>query len=348
MFAVQVLALFILLVVATIYLYLFYRKQAFIYTSRISKNLEKWISTIVMEESLDNVVLPKRFYHMMTNALARQYVIDELIGCKKNFSGLAGENIKELYLELGLKAESVKKMKHGNGWHIKAKGIQELYTMGQTDMLPAIYKLTNSSNEFVRMEAQTAIIHLSGFPGLRFLDVISYPLTEWQQLKLLEQLKLTPIKEDLTGKIPHWLASKNDTVVIFALKLADEYQLYHLKSQVIACLVHPIASVRSQGLKTLVRIADESAPSILLGYLNKEDYMNQAYILDALQYLATDREKPFLLQLLDYPNEKIKLKAAIVIAKCCTDGLEMIKQRALTQPVPFGEIFLHVTEVVKT
>jgi hypothetical protein len=110
--------------------------------------------------------------------------------------------------------------------------------------------------------------------------VISYPLTEWQQLKLLEQLRLYPKKEDLSEKIPGWFRSKNDTVVVFALKLADEYQQFSIRKHVIDCLVHPQKAVRSQAIKTLITLADEKTPAILLGYFNKEIFSNQVFILE--------------------------------------------------------------------
>lgn len=339
---IEILGVCIALVVSTIYIYLSFKKRTYFYTSSISKNLEVWISAIIMEESIETIVIPKKFFRMMQNKVARQFVIDELVGCKKNFSGLVGENIVALYLELGLKEESIRKIKSGNGWHIRAKGIQELYMMDQKDILTTIYKNTNSTNEYVRMEAQTGVIHLTGFPGLRFLDVISYPLTEWQQLKLLEQLRISPKKEDLSEKIPHWLLSENDTVVVFALKLADEYQQFAVTNEVLGCLVHPSPPVRSQALKTLVRLSDEKTPMLLLGYISKEPYNNQAFILDALKNMATDNEKDFLIHLLDNPNDLIKLKAALVITNCCTNGLEIIKQRAEVAPEPFQRILLHI------
>ena len=344
---IEILVSGIAILVSIIYIYLSFKKSTYFFISRVSNNLEVWLSSIIMEESVENIVMPKRFYQMIKNSKARQYIIDELIGCKKSFSGAVAENIVILYNHLGLKNDSIKKMKSGKKWHIKAKGIQELYMMDQRDVLTTIYKNTNSNNEFVRMEAQTGIIHLTGFPGLRFLDVISYPLTEWQQLKLLEQLKLSPLAEDLSIKIPHWLLSKNDTVVVFTLKLADEYQQFAVRDKVIACLVHQTATIRSQALKTLIRIADEKTPSILLGYISKEPFANQAYILDALQYLASDKEKDFLLKRLDHPNDLIKLKAAIVLAKCCTDGMEILIAKATAIPEPYHRILLHVQFEIK-
>jgi hypothetical protein len=199
--------------------------------------------------------------------------------------------------------------------------------MDQKDVLNTIYKNTNSNNEFVRMEAQTGVIHLTGFPGLRFLDVISYPLTEWQQLKLLEQLRLYPKKEDLSEKIPGWLQSENDTVVVFALKLADEYQQFSVRKYVIDCLVHQKQAVRSQAIKTLVKLADENTAAILFGYFNKESFGDQVFILEALRTIATENEEELLLNLVDHENDTIKLKAAIVLAAISNKGLAILEKR---------------------
>lgn len=344
---VKIMWVMIAIVVFVIYGYLYNKKRIYQFKRRISEKLEIWISDIIMEESIENIVIPQRFFKMMKNPLIRQYTIDELIGCKKNFSGAVGENIVALYIQLGLKQESIRKLKSNKKWHIKAKGIQELYMMDQLDMLTNIYRNTNSINEYVRMEAQTGIIHLAGFPGLRFLDVASYPITEWQQLKLLEQLRLTSKKEDLSEKIPKWILSKNETVIIFALKLADEYQYFSVKPQVLQCLVHKLASVRSQAMKTLVRLADENTAMLLLGYIQKESFVNQVYILDALRGMATENEKDALLRLLNHPNDIIKLKAALVIADACSEGLTILEEKARETPEPYQRILLHVQSELK-
>lgn len=340
--AILVMVAMIAIVVAAIYLYLFYKKRTFRKKYVIQQDLENWISSIIMEESAEDIEMPEKFYKLMRDPVARQFAIDELIVCKKNFSGAGSENIVKLYQQLGLKSESVKKMKFGKGWHIRAKGIQELYMMDQQDQLTAIYKQTNSKNEYVRMEAQSGVINLTGYAGLRFLDMISYPVSEWQQLKLLEQLRLSKKKEDLSLKIPAWLLSKNDTVVVFALKLADDFQLFSIKKEVAGCLVHPSLEVRTTALRTMVRLADDETPAQLLGYIKKESLSNQVYILESLEKTATDAEKETLMQLLEHGNDTIKLKTAMVIANCCTGGEALLAAKAANTPEPYQRILLHV------
>ena len=55
-----------------------------------------------------------------------------------------------LYGELGLKNYSLKKIKKGQAWYKKARGIQELYMMEQRDCYELIEQFTNSKDEFVK------------------------------------------------------------------------------------------------------------------------------------------------------------------------------------------------------
>ncbi len=60
-----------------------------------------------------------------------------------------------------------------------------------------------------------------------------------------------------------WLVSANDSVVIFALKLAEIYQQMQVKEEAIACLKHDNPKVRGQAIQTLVRIGDDATPAVL-------------------------------------------------------------------------------------
>lgn len=342
---VQIMAVGITLAVILIYAQLLAKKRMHFYTQRIQNNIEVWISHIILEESVEGIDIPKKFYRLLEDPKARQIAIDELTNCKKNFSGIVAENIVALYNKLGLRDDSLSKIKNTRKWEVQARGIQELYLMDQKNLLTKIYRETNSKNEFVRSEAQIAIIYMTGFNGLRFLDVISYPLTLWQQIKLLEQLRLFGKKEDLSDRIPNWLESKNETVVIFALRLAAEYQQFAVIDAIRGCLVHPSSAVRTRAIKTLIVLADEKTAFTLTGYFAKENFENQVHILDSLLSFATDEQHAFLEKLLDAPDNIIKLKAAMVLANNCTDGLSTIEKRALVEPEPFERILRHVKSV---
>ena len=68
-------------------------------------------------------------------------------------------------------------------------------------------------------------------------------------------------------------------------------------------------------------------------------------MLDALAVLATEAQSDFLVSLLDDPNNIIKLKAAIVLAACSTNGIDILEKKAIAEPEPFERILRNVKTV---
>jgi len=328
--------------IITTYITLYEKKRKYFIGRDVQEKLGVWIRTALIDEWDDikeSVVLPKKLKKQFSSFINQQFAIDELIKSKKNLSGKAGENIAELYVQLGLKDYSMRKFKSGF-WYVKARGIYELYMMEQQDMLVKIYKHTNSSNEFIRYEAQTAVIHFAGFDGLRFLDIITTPISDWQQIKLLEQLR--PLNPKAMDNIGNWLQSPNESVIIFALKLADVYRQFQAYDEVARCLYHNNEKIRVLAVTTLVRIANNSTAGILAAQYANEHFTNRINILHSLADIATDEDLNFLLLQLNEENGLLKLGAAKVIAKCCTNGLEILRLKATEEPEPYEQIFNHV------
>lgn len=339
-------AIFFLIVTASLviatYAYLYINKKTFFYKKRIQKQLDTWISKAILEEmdnEGENMAISSKLRRLLKNPIARQFAIDELIATKKSLTGEAAANIVKLYLLLGLKASSLKKIEHKK-WHLKASGIQELYIMEQRDMLVKIYRQTNSKNEFVRMEAQTGIIHLSGFKGLRFLDIVAYPIIAWQQIKLLDQLSQVEFVE--MKNLPKWLKSTNPSVVLFALRIVETYQQFQVHNEAVECLTHENEGIRIQAVRTLASIANDSTATILAERFLNERFTNKLNILDNLAIIATPAQLDFLLDLQSDADDLIKLKAAKSLATCSPFGLAALETMSILKPEPYHKIFLHI------
>jgi hypothetical protein len=341
MIGVKVLAVCILIIVSVIYIYLWIKKKYYLSLKTLSLNLEAWLSEIVMEDVADVSLIPGKIRWALKSKYARQFIIDELVRFKKSISGEASARISLLYEQLQLKNDSIHKLKSAR-WHIRAKGIQELYIMKADDALSLIFPLTNSHNDYVRMEAQTGVVYLTGFDGLRFLDNLTLPLTEWQQIKLLEQLRQAKNKSGLAANISRWLQSDNDTVVVFALKLAGEYQVFEVIQQIKTLLDNAPEKVRREAIIVLIKFAEDDLLPFLLEILSRESIRNQLLILDALAESVNESEEGKLIGLLDHPDNLIKLHAAMSLVKCSDNGIRLIKDKALMQPEPFSRIFSHI------
>jgi hypothetical protein len=262
-------------------------------------------------------------------------MLDQLLQAKKSFTGTAADNVVTLFHQLHLGELSLHKL-NSRKWHLKARGIQELSIMHQRQYTAKIYRLTNAQHELVRMEAQSAIVQLYGFEGLRFLDIIDRPLSEWQQIKLLRLLSRTP--GVLPEKSARWLASPNDSVRIFALKLVAEHQQQHLHPQVAACLDHPHPLVKLQAIRCLKDIYTDDTAAILEKAYPAQPIASKLAILEALGHIGSDNNGIFLSRQLLHSDNHLKLAAARALVKTGDKGLQYLDEFPLAHTYPFNEI----------
>lgn len=342
MMVIKLMIVLMILLIITIYTYLSNKKRQHFQLLAIREKLEPLITQIIVDESAASDTQIQELKKLLTTRLSRRFMIEELIRSKQNYSGEVAEKIIEIYLALDLKKYSLYKIRAKSNWYVKARGIQELYTMDQKKSYPEIYDYTDASNEFVRNEAQIGMIHLAGFKGLHFLEKVSRPITDWQQLKMLEQLKLFPEKTDMSADIPSWLSSPNDTVAVFALKLCYEYQYYQLIPEIKYCLNHNSSIVRTHAVATLIRLENENTVKILLNYFKWAPRKDQILILEAMDRLATEEDAEKLIDLLSSDDDTIKLKAAIALAHTSKSGLLLLEAKSLAQPEPFHRILQHI------
>jgi hypothetical protein len=341
-FAIKIMLVIIILLIIAIYALLYDKKKKHFKLLLIRTKLEPLISQFIIDESPATEEQLEELTKIIDTSLARQYMVDELMRSKQNHSGEVADRIVTIYLGLDLKKYSIEKIQPKNNWYTIARGIQELYMMEQQDAYDDIYTFTNASNEYLRNEAQIGLIHLTGFKGLDFLEMVLYPITDWQQLKLLEQLKRFPKKEDFIEIIPKCIRSGNDSVVVFALKLCYEYQQIQLTDEITNCLQHESGKVRTEAIETLVRLENDQTSKILLGYFDQASRSDKLLILDAMSHLATENDAPELIKILEYPDNLIKLKASIALSKCSSSGMKLIAERSLLEPEPFHRIVNHI------
>lgn len=319
-----------LAVVALIYYRLYAKKRLHFGHAKITEQLNDWISEALTEETTVNVTMQPWLALYFAKEAHRQYVTDSLINVKKSLKGAASNSIVEIYLKLGLKKDSLARMR-SLAWQKKARGIYELYMMGQQDMAADIERNTNSWFESVRAEAQTAIIGFKGFAGLEFLSRLTQPLNDWQQLKLLEQLHKLNV-EEMPG-LPGWLASPNIQVQIFALKIADIYNQFQVHDQVAELLSSESEQLRGQAIKTLGRIGNEETTGILKDQYRQETNVNKKLILRQIGVAGSELDRYFLLDRMNEEDDGLKLEAMRAMAQCDAEGWEELQSEVVKDAI---------------
>lgn len=319
-----------LMLVGMIYLFLYAKKRRFRIKKIITGQLNDWISEQMSMEEDGYFGTPPDFSAHFKKKYVRQFVTDNLINFKKSVAGHLSDNVVRLYEYTGLKKDSEAKMRSFR-WHLRSRGIYELYMMQQRESLSDILDYTNSSNEYVRMEAQTAIVGFDGFKGLIFLNSLNYPLYEWQQIKLLEQLDTFNSEE--MPHLPFWLRSANSYIVQFALKLTEVYQQFKVHQEVVQCLSSDNHKIRNQAIKTLGSIAHEDTVSILRHQYSTENAANQLEILKQTGINGTEEDIEFLKSKLYEEDDSLKLEAGRAMVAINPAHITALNHMAANNPI---------------
>lgn len=286
-------------------------------------------------ETGNEIIIPPKFEKFMRKEVYRDFLLQQIVDTRKYISGIAADHLEELYLQLNLHNYSLKKM-NSRKWYIKAQGIQELALMNQTQFAEAIQPYTNHKNSYVRLEAQAAMVRLFQFKGLDFLGATSYTMSDWEQMKVMEQLPKKPPQE--TAAIKEWLQSTNQSVVLFAMRLIYNYRLYQLHDELAACLSHPVQFIREKGAKFLGNIYNETTSALIIRRFNLESKRYQLEALNTLCLIGDEKNIPFLYQKLSDTDYDIKLAAAKAILESIEDGRALIAQHPAAGTYPLNSI----------
>ncbi len=294
-------------------------------------------TAIFSEDTEEDKIIPvtSRTQKMLQNSDFRKILTEELLLAKKNISGTAGISLENLYNQLKLEKYALNRLK-SRFWHIKAKAIQEIGIMGQKEYINKIYRYANNENDLVRTEAQTTIVKLYGFEGLRFLDVVSYQLSEWQQIKLLQEL--SQLSPDNFSGIEKWLFSANLSVIVFALKLVRNYHRFELYDQVIDLINHPNDLVRYEVIRTLEKIYTSDTSKILIDRFYHENPKNQMALVKAIQEVGFFDDIPDLINFLETSDAELQRAIVRTIANVSPEGMEQLEKHPKALEYPLDQI----------
>jgi HEAT repeat protein len=272
----------------------------------------------------------------------REIFKEAILSARKNLSGISSDGIRQLYLHLGL-AEYALQMLNDPRWYVKAAAIQELAIMGIDEHIDKILHFADDENEIVRIEAQTALVKLQDYKGLVFLDKVTYPITDWQQIKLLKELSYLPEIINFSG-IEKWFNSPNYSVIVFAIRIAGNYNLFHLYDHMISSLYHINPKVRLEAINTLKEVYTGETAAVLKSLFENEVLKNQIAIARTLQKIGSDDDVAFLLDHLNCENNELKLSLLRAIACISKHKMVTLDSLASNAGYPLVEMIAQIKE----
>jgi hypothetical protein len=260
----------------------------------------------------DNLLTPD-------NRVKKQILIDEIMQLYANLSGEISEKLRQLYLDLGLDNESVRKARSPQ-WHIRAKGFRELAQMNIQTVTDEIEKCLNSSNEILRMEAQLAMIRLNTTDPFAFLDQLKQPFTAWEQLHVYEIIQRYQINPP---DFSRWLDSPNESIIVFSIRMIRAFRQESAFVKLGALLEHSCYEIREETYITLGDLGNPEALGLLKDRFRYEGEPGRLEILKAIGKIPDESNVEFLKGVLEPPSE-LSLEAAEALVHIDSFGMKGI------------------------
>ena len=225
---------------------------------------------------------------------AREALIDRLIHYRNNVGGAMGEQLRNLYIQLELDKDSLKKMK-SHKWDKKVQALAELSNMNMSIADVTILPLTNSNNRELRAAARHAYIKLSKNEPFKFFDVVTEPLLLWDQVELFKIISTTD--HIAIPNFAQWITySTNKTIVSFCLKLVVHYNQLSAVHAVIKLLDTKDHYLRADAINCLGKLKIEDVQEKLIHMYNSQPLNCRLEILKALGRISSGKHVDFLRQ----------------------------------------------------
>ena len=225
---------------------------------------------------------------------AREALICRLIHYRNNVRGSMGEQLRNLYIQLDLDKDSLKKMK-SRKWDKKVKALAELTNMNMSIADVTILPLTNSNNRELRAAARHAYIKLSKNEPFKFFDVVTEPLLLWDQVELFKIISTT--EHIAIPNFAQWITySTNKTIVAFCLKLVVHYNQLSAVPAATKLLDTKDHYLRADAINCLGKLKIEEVQEKMIHMYNSQPLNCRLEILKALGRISSGKYVDFLRQ----------------------------------------------------
>ena len=195
----------------------------------------------VDEISLEQQAIIDQFNEDSKDPFKRKILISVLVKLKNEISGDIADSVQKLYFQTELVHYALSRLSHKK-WYVIAKGIRELKKFHVKEAYKEVLIHIDHPRREVRKEMQLYMVDLFYFEGLDFLNLLETQLSEWDQIQLLGILQ--KLENQDIPNIKSWLNSSNDSVIIFALKLAKTYNQFEAKDEITILLNHSTKKIR--------------------------------------------------------------------------------------------------------
>lgn len=270
----------------------------------------------------------------------RTTLLKELLSLHQDIAGESAHKLRETYLTLGFKEESLSKLKK-RSWVKRVEGIQELSKMDIKDGYHDLFKLVNDKHPLVRLEAILSRIKLDREP-LSFLLELKKDLTDWEQLRIHGMFRKFHM-EDVPSFIP-FIYHPLDSVQLFAIKMCALFNQVAAEKELLSLLGSHDCLLNRTILQSLRTLGSELSVQKVHEQFSRSDEAIKIEIIHTLEGISGEDALGFFADQLNPETYDVQLEAAKALANLGEKGKKRLDEELDTLTVEVQQIIKHAKE----
>ena len=211
----------------------------------------------------------------------------------KNESEFESNKYDEIIDALGLIEHLEEKFRSRSNSKI-IDAFQQAFVLELSKFDAQILQYAYSRNKKLRNEARNSYLALSANDPYRFFNEIEGTLTKWDEIELMQYLELQNERGNLEG-LGKWINySKNNSLVIFLVKMVGHFKQRGIDDILIEKLDDEDSMVRAVSIDTIGELNLKQTEQTLIERYYTEPEICQVAIIRAIQKFNTGKALSFL------------------------------------------------------
>ncbi len=159
-----------------------------------------------------------------------------------------------------------------------------------------------SKNKRIRSEARNSYLALSSNDPYRFFDELDNKLSKWDEIELMQYLRLQKERGNLEG-LGKWINySKNDSLVIFLIKMVGYFKQKGIDEILLEKLDDENALIRAEAILTLGELNIKETEQVLIDSYYTEPENCQVAIVKTIKKFNSGKSLKFLQEIFNESN----------------------------------------------
>lgn len=264
--------------------------------------IKKLFEEVLFEnEKYDEVELFERFKEIVgeVNRESLDYAVDVLVGFKNE--NRKSDHYNHIIKSLGI-IEHLEAKFDSRSNSEKMDAFQEAFVLNLNKFDSKVLTHAYSRNSQIRTEARNSYLALSSNDPYRFFDEYDTSLTKWDEIELMQYLKLQSQRGNLEG-LGKWINySKNDSLVIFLIKMVGYFKQKGIDEILLEKLEDDNAKVRAEAILTLGELGIKDTEQTLIDRYYTEPEVCQVAIVKTIKKFNTGKSLKFLQEIFSETN----------------------------------------------